>query len=189
VFSRDPDAALLRRIAEGDEGAAQVFVKRKLPRVLALAYRVLDDRIEAEDVAQDVFIRVWKYARSWQTDQAKVDTWLHRIVLNVCHDRLSTRHRQHELTGLELDVQIDPSPTPEDAVSGHSARARVWQAIKDLPLRQREALVLTYYQELSNVEAASVMQVSVDAMESLLARARRALKQCLIDINEPGDAS
>ena len=183
MFSRDPDAALIRRIAEGDQAAASTFVTRKLHRVLALAHRVCGDASEAEDIAQDVFIRVWKYAGSWKKDDAKVDTWLHRIVLNVCHDRLSASHRQHEVGGMEpeLGMQVDPGPTPEDAIVGQSTRDRVWQALQALPARQREALVLTYYQDLSNAEAAAAMQISVDAVESLLARARRALKQRLLD--------
>ena len=82
---------------------------------------------------------------------------------------------------MELDMQADPSPTPEDALVGQSTRDRVRQALAALPDRQREALVLTYYQELSNAEAASAMQISVDAVESLLARARRALKERLLD--------
>jgi RNA polymerase sigma-70 factor, ECF subfamily len=181
VFSRDPDAALIRRIAEGDHAAASTFVTHKLHRVLALAHRVCGDASEAEDIAQDVFIRVWKYADSWKKDDAKVDTWLHRIVLNVCHDRLSASHRRHEVGGMELDMETDPGPTPEDALVGQSTRDRVQQALQALPVRQREALVLTYYQDLSNVEAAAAMQLSVDAVESLLARARRALKQRLLD--------
>jgi RNA polymerase sigma-70 factor (ECF subfamily) len=181
VFARDPDAALIRRIAEGDESAAAAFVTRKLHRVLALAHRVYGDPAEAEDIAQDVFIRVWKYAGSWKKDDAKVDTWLHRIVLNVCRDRLSAGHRQHEVGGMELDMEADPGPTPEDALAGQATRDRVWKALQALPDRQREALVLTYYQELSNAEAAGAMQISVEAVESLLARARRALKRRLLD--------
>lgn len=181
MFSKDPDAALVRRIAEGDEAAAGTFVTRKLHRVLALAHRVCGDRAEAEDIAQEVFIRIWKYAGSWKKDEAKVDTWLHRIVLNVCHDRLAASHRWHEVGGMELDMEADPGPTPESAAADQSTRERVRLALQALPVRQREALVLTYYQELSNVEAAAAMQVSVDAVESLLARARRALKQRLLD--------
>ncbi|MGN6580523.1 MAG: RNA polymerase sigma factor [Bordetella sp.] len=181
MFARDPDAALIRRIAEGDEAAANLFVTRKLHRVLALAHRVCGDASEAEDIAQDVFIRVWKYAGSWKKDDAKVDTWLHRIVLNVCHDRLSTSHRRYEVGGMELDAQADPGPTPEDVLLGQSTRDRVWRALQALPARQREALVLSYYQDLSNADAASAMQISVDAVESLLARARRTLKERLLD--------
>ncbi len=181
LFDKDPDAALIRRIAEGDEPAAGAFVTRKLHRVLALAHRICGDSTEAEDIAQDVFIRVWKYAGSWKKDDAKVDTWLHRIVLNVCHDRLSAGHRWHEVGGMELDMQADPGPTPEEALAGRSTRDRVWQALRMLPARQREALVLTYYQALSKAAAASAMQISVDAVESLLARARRTLKELLLD--------
>ncbi|MEK6290157.1 MAG: RNA polymerase sigma factor [Paraburkholderia tropica] len=182
MFSRDPDTALIKRIADGDEAAAKVFVTRKLQRVLALAYRVCGDHAEAADVAQDVFVRVWKYANSWKSGEASVDTWLHSIALNVCRDRLAASHRRHEILGVELDVLPDDAPGPEDAMVGQSMRTRVWQALRILPLRQREALVLTYYQEISNVEAAAAMGLSVEAVESLLARARRTLRQRLLDI-------
>lgn len=82
---------------------------------------------------------------------------------------------------MELDAQADPGPTPEDVLLGQSTRDRVWRALQALPARQREALVLSYYQDLSNADAASAMQISVDAVESLLARARRTLKERLLD--------
>jgi len=170
---RDPDAELVARVGARDSSAVRVLVARKLPRLLALATRMLGDRNEAEDVAQETFLRIWNQAPRWREGEARFDTWLHRVVLNLCYDRL--RGRREEPVDTLPDV---PDPQPEPAVHAElrSRDARVRQALAALPPRQREALVLQYYQEMSNVEAANLMGITVDALESLLARARRNLR-------------
>ena len=150
-----------------------MLVARKLPRLLALATRMLGDRTEAEDVAQETFLRIWKQAPGWREGEARFDTWLHRVVLNLCYDRL--RGRREEPVDVLPDVP-DPQPEPATRAETRSRDARVRQALAALPVRQREALVLQYYQEMSNVEAANLMGITVDALESLLARARRNLR-------------
>ncbi|MBZ9769629.1 RNA polymerase sigma factor [Mesorhizobium sp. CA6] len=171
----DPDEELVRRIGTGDTAAVQVMVARKLPRILALAARMLGDPAEAEDVAQETFVRIWRHASGWRQGHARFDTWVHRVALNLCYDRL---RRRREWTTDELPEVADETPLP-DAMPDDDER-RVNQALQRIAPRQREAIVLVYYQELSNIEAASAMQVSVDALESLLARGRRALQAMLI---------
>lgn len=149
------------------------MVARKLPRLLALAMRMLGDRTEAEDVAQDAFLRIWHQSSCWQPGQARFDTWLHRVALNLCYDRL--RRRREQLVAKPPD-QIDLGPTPEQGLEQADLGDRVGRALAALPPRQREAIVLHYYQELSNIDAAAVMEVSVEALESLLSRARRNLR-------------
>ncbi|TPI42701.1 RNA polymerase sigma factor [Mesorhizobium sp. B3-1-9] len=170
----DPDEELVRRIGAGDPGAVQAMVARKLPRILALAARMLGDAAEAEDVAQETFVRIWRHASGWRQGQARFDTWIHRVALNLCYDRL---RRRREWTTDEPPEVADEAPLP-DAMPGDEER-RVSQALQRIAPRQREAIVLVYYQELSNIEAAGAMQVSVDALESLLARGRRALQAML----------
>ncbi|WP_175966265.1 RNA polymerase sigma factor [Burkholderia sp. BCC0322] len=169
----DPDAALVARVGARDASAVRMLVARKLPRLLALATRMLGDRTEAEDVAQETFLRIWKQAPGWRESEARFDTWLHRVVLNLCYDRL--RGRREEPVEVLPDVP-DPQPEPAMRAELRSRDARVRQALAALPTRQREALVLQYYQEMSNVEAANLMGITVDALESLLARARRNLR-------------
>jgi RNA polymerase sigma-70 factor, ECF subfamily len=169
----DPDAELVARVGEHDPAAVRTLVARKLPRLLALATRLLGDRMEAEDVAQDAFMRIWKQAPHWRAGDAKFDTWLHRVALNLCYDRL--RGRREEPVDTVPDVP-DPEPAPDARLEARVRDARVRAALAALPVRQREALVLNYYQELSNLEAAALMGISVDALESLLARARRGLR-------------
>jgi RNA polymerase sigma factor (sigma-70 family) len=175
----DPDAELLERVSARDAGAVREMVTRKLPRLLALAARMLNDRAEAEDVAQDAFLRLWKQAPRWQRGNARVDTWLHRVAMNLCYDRL--RRRREVVTDdlPESHEPLDPSPLPDERLERASDAKRVADALAALPARQREALVLQYYQELSNAEAAEVMGISIEALESLLSRARRTLRSNL----------
>ncbi|MFM0204990.1 RNA polymerase sigma factor [Paraburkholderia fungorum] len=170
---RDPDAELLARVARQDPAAVCSLVARKLPRLLALATRLLGDRMEAEDVAQEVFVRIWKQASRWREGEAKVDTWVHRVALNLCYDRLRGRR---EVPHDDLPDEIDPAALPDAMLETRDRDERVRAALAALPARQREALVLNYYQEMSNLDAAALMGITVDALESLLARARRNLR-------------
>jgi RNA polymerase sigma factor (sigma-70 family) len=176
LSERDPDADLLARISEQDPSAVRTLVSRKLPRLLALATRMLGDRMEAEDVAQEAFVRVWKQAPRWKEGEARFDTWLHRVALNLCYDRL---RKNHEDPLADVPDQIDPNHLPDAQLEARDRNEQVRQALAGLPARQREALVLNYYQELSNIDAAALMGISVDALESLLARARRNLRTLL----------
>ncbi|WP_390970037.1 RNA polymerase sigma factor [Paraburkholderia tropica] len=170
---RDPDAELVARVGARDAGAVRTLVLSKLPRLLALATRMLGDRMEAEDIAQEAFVRIWKQAPHWRSGEARFDTWLHRVALNLCYDRLRGRREEPAET---LPDEADPAATPDLRIEARTRDERVRAALAALPVRQREALVLTYYQELSNLEAAGLMDISVDALESLLARARRTLR-------------
>lgn len=169
----DPDAALIARVGEGDAGAVRQLVALKLPRLLALATRLLGDRVEAEDVAQETFTRAWRQAAQWRPGAALFDTWLHTVALNLCRDRL--RHKRERASGTVPD-QVDPSPTADGLLDEEERSRAVAAAIAALPERQREAILLVHYQDLGNVAAAEVMEISVEALESLLARGRRTLR-------------
>jgi RNA polymerase sigma-70 factor (ECF subfamily) len=172
----DPDGELVARVANGDRTAARAIVARHLPKILNLGRRMLGDATEAEDVAQDVFVRVWTHAARWRPGTAKFESWLHRVAINLCYDRLRRRPV----------MRLDDAPEIADGAAGPAAKlfevqlARVVNdALRQLPDRQREAVVLCHYQGLSNIDAAAVMDVSVEAMESLLSRGRRTLKTIL----------
>ena len=177
----DPDLELVVRAGRGDPAAVQALVARKLPRVLTLAARMLGDSVEAEDVSQEAFLRVWRQAPRWRSGGARFDTWLHTVTLNLCRDRLR-RRRPEPLEAAGEGALIDPAPTADAALAARDREAAVAAAIAALPVRQREALVLTTWQGLSNPEAAKAMGVSVEAVESLLARARRTLRSRLADL-------
>jgi len=173
---RDPDEELVRRVGVGDKRAAAELMRRHLPKMVGLARRMLGNHAEAEDVAQDVFLRVWKHANAWRPGQAKFETWMHRVAMNLCLDRLRRTGRQ----GGEVSPETpDKRASATRALDDRQRRERVRDALQRLPERQRAALVLCYYQERSNIEAAEILGVSVDALESLLSRARRSLKSAL----------
>lgn len=178
--SGDDDAALMQKIAGGDNRAFEKLVQRHLPRSVRMAARITGSAAEAEDAVQEAFIRVWKHAADWESPDAagaQFSTWFYRIVLNLCIDH----KRKRIFTPLE-DVQ-EPDDGRDDAETGLQRRElsqRVRGAVDTLPDRQRAAFVLCFYEERSNKEAADVLGVSVKALESLLVRARKALHDKLL---------
>ena len=177
----DPDEELLARVADGDPASVRALVARTLPRLLSLAGRMLGDASAAEDVAQEAFLRVWKQAPRWRPGAARFDTWLYRVALNLCYDRL---RRRRELSYAEPPDRADEAPGPERGLEAADTGRRVSAALQALPDRQREAIVLCHYQELGNIEAAAIMGVSVEALESLLGRGRRTMRVVLADLRE-----
>lgn len=172
----DPDVALLEQIGKGDSLASRSFVDRHLGRTVGLANRVLKNKADAEEVAQEVFLRVWKQAANWEAGRAKVETWMYRVTLNLCYDRL---RKKREVLGDEMPELEDERAGPGEALHEKELAARVNEAIERLPERQRIAITLCHSHEMSNIEAAAVMDLSVEALESLLARGRRKLKDLL----------
>ncbi len=172
----DSDDALVGRIATGDQRAWAAVVDRHSSAVLGCAWRMLGDRAEAEDVAQETFVRLMAKAEAWQGGGPKLRTWLYRVAVNLCIDRRRARRTEP----LE-EIELRPDPTADEpAVRRRLDLSRsVGRALAALPDRQRMALTLVHFQGLSNIEAASTLDVSVEALESLLARARRAMRVTL----------
>ena len=170
--SEEPDEALLAAFAKGDQSAARALTGRHLPRVFAHAYRLLKDKAEAEDVAQESMLKLWKVAPNWREGEAKISTWLYRVTANAATDRL----RNRRTVGLEAaPEQADTAPSVEERLITTDRQNALHDAMTDLPERQRNALVLRHFEELSNPEIATALDTSVEAVESLLGRARRAL--------------
>ncbi len=172
----DDDAALLARYAGGDPSAARDLASRLVPPVLRVAGRLLGDAAEAEDVAQETMLRLWRVAPDWRTGEARVSTWVYRVAMNLCTDR-QRRRRQ-----VALEAAGDPADEragAETLLTDAARAAALQRALGDLPERQRQAVVLRHIEELSNPEIAEIMEIGVEAVESLTARGKRALALAL----------
>jgi RNA polymerase sigma-70 factor (ECF subfamily) len=178
----DTDEVLLRRIAGGDAPAFRQLAARHGPRVLAVARRTLGDGAEAEDIVQEVFVRLWQHAGRWQPGRAQLATWLHRVTVNLCLNHLQrVRNRTEPLDAEALESTVAPASVEGD-VSAAERRRLVHAAVAQLPERQRAAVALFYTAGASTAEAAAAL--SVKATESLLVRARRTLRERLAALLE-----
>lgn len=176
TMAEQSDESLLALFATGDQSAARSLTARHLPRVYALAKRMLNDMAEAEDITQEAMLKLWKIAPDWRAGEAKVSTWLYRITSNLCIDRL----RKRRTVGLDkAPEQVDYSDSAEVSLQKQDRAKALHQAMEQLPDRQRLAMVMRHFQELPNPEIAAVLDTSVEAVESLLARAKRTLTEIL----------
>ena len=175
----DPDLAALEQVAGGHQQACRQLVDRHLRGLHAFATRLLGDASEAEDVCQDSFVKLWQVAPRWVPGQAKVSTWLYQVALNACRDR----QRKQSPVDADFDAMPSHEPGPEREHEGRDRQRRLQAWLAELPPRQREALLLFHYEGHSQVETAAILDLSVDALESLLSRARRSLRQRME--NEP----
>lgn len=167
-----PEEALLRLYANGDSAASRELARRFLPRMLAYARRMLADAVEAEDVAQEAMLRLWRIAPEWRSGEAMVSTWLWQVVANLCTDRL----RKRRSVGLEdVSEPEDGAPSVVQSMVAADRAAALEAALACLPERQRQAVVLRHLEGLGNPEIAQIMEIGVEAVESLTARGKRAL--------------
>jgi RNA polymerase sigma-70 factor, ECF subfamily len=168
------DEELMALTLARDERAFRLLMERHMARAIRLAERVVRSPAEADEIGQDAFLRVWTAAPSFDPRLGRFSTWLHRIVVNLALDRLRRpAHRPLDEAG---DLRSD-DPEPVAVIIAAERQALLAQALDALPHRQRAALALFHMEGLSGREAAEVMQVSEKAFESLLIRARAALRQ------------
>lgn len=167
----------MRRVAAGDRAAFRQLMECHQRPIGTYAQRMLGDRALAEDVVQETFLRLWSRAGRFRPESARLTTWLHNIAHNLCIDR----HRAAARLAFtdQPPESAAPDADPEAQRGADEAGEGVRRALAALPERQRSALLLCHYQGLSNRDAAQILDVSVDALESLLARARRTLKKQL----------
>ncbi|MEJ2360730.1 MAG: sigma-70 family RNA polymerase sigma factor [Gammaproteobacteria bacterium] len=167
------------RIAKGDKQAFSQLLAEFLPVLLAFIRRYIHEPAQAEDIAQETFLRVWQRAADWQPGEHTPRSWIYRIALNLCIDNL----RRQKPTSDALHALVDSHSAEQHAIA-QNQHQHLHAAITQLPERQRTALYLCAFQGLSNKEAAAIMKIGVDALESLLARARRTLRQYFADLEE-----
>jgi len=172
------DDALLARTAGGDHAAWGTLVDRHLAAVLRYAGYVLRDDMQAEDIAQDTFIRLAKKAPDWKEDSPSLRSWLFRVARNLCIDHMRTRRTTSIDAAEDIADARDGAAMERDIDMERSVTA----ALEMLPERQRTAIMLVHYEGLSGTEAGAALDTSVEAVESLLARARRTLRRDLASL-------
>ena len=176
--SRDEDARLLAAYAAGDANAARALIEAHSPGVLRLARRALGDQTEAEDVTQEAMLRLWKIAPEWRSGEARVSTWLYRVATNLCTDRLRKRKYSSDAEVPEVE---DGKPSAVSQLEDAERTSALDKALNSLPDNQRIAVTLRHLEERSNPDIAKIMAITVEAVESLIARGKRGLKQRLAD--------
>ncbi len=177
--SQAPDAALLALYAAGEPAAARELTARLVPRALGYAARLLADRAEAEDVVQEAMLRLWRAAPGWRAGEAQVSTWLYRVVTNLATDRLRARGRRGPVGTADAPEVADGAAGAEAGLIEADRMAALDAALAALPERQRQAVVLRHLEGLANPEIAVVMDIGIEAVESLTARGKRALAAAL----------
>lgn len=174
-----PDEVLMQQLKLGHEEAFAVLVSRHQKRYYNLAFRYLMRRQDAEDIVQDAFLRLWKHPEVWHDDRStRFTTWFYRIIVNLCLDELRRKKPAQIPEGWDA---ADTSESQDTVLVLETRRqqALVEQAIQNLPERQRTALNLCFYENLSNQEAADIMGVPIKTLQSLLMRAKQNLKENL----------
>lgn len=178
VLPAADDDALMARVAARDADAFRALASLHAERPHRIGWRMLGDAAEAEDVAQESMLKLWEFAPKWQAGGPGVAAWLNRVATNLCLDRLRRRRFSSDE---EVPERIDETPLADAQMDEAAIRARTIAAVHALPDRQRAAIVLTYYEECSNLAAANALEMNIKAFESLLLRARQALKVALKD--------
>ncbi|UTW59138.1 sigma-70 family RNA polymerase sigma factor [Kordiimonas sp. SCSIO 12603] len=170
------DENLMVQVAEGNKAAFRQLTLRHGMRYRALAYRFLGDMARAEDLVQDAFVKLWTNADSFNAGKAKFTTWFHRVVVNRCLDE--KRKKTIEQLPENFD-QVDQTASVEVLLEKDAVGKRLSRALDALSERQQTAVKLSYFDELSNQEAADVMGLKLKAFESLLVRSRTKMRQVL----------
>ena len=174
-FATDHD--LMTRIGLQDVQAYRELVARHLAPSVRFAERMLASRADAEDIVQEAFFKVWQQASNWQP-RAKFSTWLYRIIYNACIDH---KRKVIRFASVEMEELADSALSATDHIIQNEEARSVKVALATLPERQRAAIVLSYYGELANQEAADILGVGLHAFQQLLFRGRAALRAQLID--------
>lgn len=178
----DPDIDLLPGLRAGKSPALSELMDRHLTRIHNLAWYMTGDRPQAEDIAQETFLRFWQTAPKWdETGKATILTWLRRVATRLCIDE---KRRKRPIYTDEVPDRADPARTTDLELVRSETAQRVQAAILSLPERQRAALTLSYYQHLPQSEGAAVMGIKEKAYESLLSRAKAKLKLELLPEKE-----
>ncbi len=187
MYAELSDSDLIPLVEQGNHDAFAELVKRHTDRFLALAFRTLQNRGDAEDVVQAAFIKLWQKPQSWNSSRSKFTTWFYRVVVNACHDHRRKHKRVLDVDDKILDLACEP--VESEQVTLEDQQQQAWRkrcleiAISRLPSSQKDALNLVIYSELPQKQAAEIMNISLKALESLLVRAKRSMAKTVNELN------
>jgi RNA polymerase sigma-70 factor, ECF subfamily len=184
------DEELMGRIARRDEHAFEILVRRHRTRILNLIYRTIGERRQAEDLTQELFLRVWRAAKDYRP-KARFTTWVYRIAVNLCRDVLKSAHHRQSFVypyggddkpdeNEEVIYGPDGVKSPEEMLLAAEKSRSIFAALRNLPANQRMAVVLKKFDGLSYDEISRIMGCSLSAVESLIVRAKRTLREKLL---------
>jgi RNA polymerase sigma-70 factor (ECF subfamily) len=175
-LSEMSDDALLKAYANGIPEASQILTDRFMAKIFTQAFHRVRNEADADDIAQEAMLRLWRIAPNWNQGNAKISTWLYKIVNNLCIDRL----RQKKIVNLESVTEpIDDRQNVTNYLLNQSRANALYSALAKLPVRQREAVSMRHLEGISNPEIAEKLELSIEAVESLIARGKRALTDAL----------
>ena len=191
------EAALVKLVARKNQAAFKKLLNMHLSGINRYTVRMIGNAANAEDITQEVFLRLWTRADSYKPEASKLSTWLHNIAHNLCIDyfRKNNRFIQDSSEIYETEetlhlasvsdrphgIATSASDEPEHELAKKTRDHDVKKALMTLPERQRSAIIMCHYQGVSNKDAAHIMEVSVDALESLLSRGRLKLRKLLTE--------
>lgn len=176
LVAAQSDDELMARVARRDGDAFRLLADNYGHGPFRIGCRMLADPAEAEDIAQEAMLRLWDHADRWKPGSSGVAAWLSRVAMNLCFDRL---RRRKFASDEEVPEKSDEGPLADARIEEEEKRVAVVDCITALPPRQRASIVLTYYEELPNKEAAEMLDMRLKAFESLLFRARASLRGCV----------
>ena len=179
------DLELLALTAAGDQAAFAKLVRKHQSRVFNLIYRFTRDRQDAEDLAQEVFFKVWKYARTFK-GQSAFSTWLYRLAVNTCLNYWQKKKNEPEPLPLLGEFAAETNAAGAEILT-RERESFLNKALNGLPVRQKMALILANFEGKSYEEIAVIMEVSISAVETLLFRARQNLAAILKPLKKKGE--
>jgi len=174
IIEFNDDQKLIEEVALGNRKAFSILANKHMPIIYSVAFRMNFSKFEAEDISQEVMLKIWMNANKWDVNKnAKVSTWIYRITHNLCVDVI--RRNKANMNDGEVEM-VDKSDNAEDKYIKSEDDNNMQKLINNLPERQRIALIFCYYQELSYEEISTIMDTSIKSVESLLVRAKKNLR-------------
>lgn len=174
---------LIANIADGDQLAFNRLVQKHGPKLHNLALRFTGSAADADEIAQETLFRLWQSADKWQPGKARLSTWLFRITTNLCIDLARKKKRHMEISSADPPDLIDDQPDTSTILQSRQELQFIEEQISQLPEKQKMTLLLSTQQGKSNKEIAQVLKLSEGAVEQLLVRARRSLRQAYREIS------